>query len=326
MKIKIDHNKLRQFCNAKISYFEKFGDVKQTKNGTTVYIDRGSKVLGVAHRDTVHTKHEKFKAVKNYVMTPRLDDRLGVYLLVDYFLNVEHLKFDVLLTEGEETGRSTAATFDAPKDYNWIFSFDRRGTDVVMYQYETDKLCTLLEKFGFIVGIGSFSDIGVLDHLGVSGFNFGTGYQNEHTDKCFVDLYDTQHMAGKFVNFFNQNKNTKLPYEPVKSNYWFSGYAGNRKGGYSTWTVWHSGRKHTQTYLNEILTWCKICSHYVKEYEYSYKEAMCFDCMKWVFGHVKQDTSTLLYCDHCDDWVADDEFSLVMNMCLLCVELKYGGL
>ncbi|MES2089125.1 MAG: hypothetical protein V4532_03950, partial [Pseudomonadota bacterium] len=39
------------------------------------------------------------------------------------------------------------------KEYNWMIQFDRGGTDVVMYQYETEKLCGLVEDAGARVGV-----------------------------------------------------------------------------------------------------------------------------------------------------------------------------
>ncbi len=51
------------------------------------------------------------------------------------------INVDVLLTTGEEMGQSSAAYFDpGEKKYNWMFQFDRGGTDVVTYDYGDKSL------------------------------------------------------------------------------------------------------------------------------------------------------------------------------------------
>jgi hypothetical protein len=125
------------------------------------------------------------------------------------------VKCDVLLTEGEEMGRSTASDFEAGKKYNWMFSFDRRGTDVVLYDYEDeDDWHDAIQNSSFKIGWGTFSDISSLRHLGVCGMNVGTGYQFEHTDRCHAMLKDTLMMAYKFVNFWMKYKDTMFTYTP----------------------------------------------------------------------------------------------------------------
>jgi len=187
--------------------------------------DNGSSVLAVAHMDiagNIKDKQGIFAMANNVVVSPALDDRLGVFIITK-LLPAFGVLPDILLTTDEEKGASTASFFDAPKDYNWVFSFDRSGADVVMYDYKTTALAQLLGAMGFDVGFGSFSDICWLDHLGVSGFNFGTGYYREHTVKCHAQLNTTIFMVGLFIEFFKEFKDTKFEYTPTY---------GGRYGGY----------------------------------------------------------------------------------------------
>lgn len=172
------------------------------------YKDNGSKVLAVAHLDSVQD-HPTCQVTETeagpLVTSGALDDRLGAYVILDLLPRLG-ITCDWLLTTDEEIGASTASEFgwadDERKPYNWMISFDRGGTDVVMYQYETDLLARMVEDAGARVGIGSFSDICYLDHLGCAGFNWGVGYQDYHGPRSHAWLMDTFRMVGSFVDFY----------------------------------------------------------------------------------------------------------------------------
>lgn len=170
------------------------------------HIDNGSDILAVAHVDYVNLPYH-FYQEGDIVCCPRLDDRLGVWVILD--LLPQLINVDVLLTTNEEIGQSTGQFFKPNKQYNWMFQFDRAGTDVVMYHYETPKLRRILQRNGFRAGRGSFSDISYMD-LGCSGFNFGVGYHLQHTIDCYADLQDTYSMVGKFVKFYDKYKNKEM--------------------------------------------------------------------------------------------------------------------
>jgi hypothetical protein len=175
-----------------IQDFTFLGNTRFTQHGPMIHIDRGSKILAVAHLDWVLWDHPTY--YNQYVCCPQLDDRLGAWVILD-LLPSWGLEYDVLLCDSEEVGNSTAQYFKTEKEYNWMFEFDRSGTETVMYQYEQPRYTKILRDFQFDVGIGSFSDIAYLDELGCAGFNFGTGYYHEHTYRCFADLTDTIGMA-----------------------------------------------------------------------------------------------------------------------------------
>lgn len=169
--------------------------------------DNGSDILAIAHLDTVQadmTCQVVDTASGLLAVSGALDDRLGVYIILEMLPKLG-ITCDWLLTTDEEIAQSTAECFDPPKEYNWMIQFDRGGTDVVMYQYETPELCELVEASGAQVGVGSFSDICLLDHLGCAGFNWGVGYEDYHSARSHAWLEDTFRMVARFVKFHKAN-------------------------------------------------------------------------------------------------------------------------
>lgn len=173
---------------------------------------RNARILGVAHCDWMTGLKQQFAVAtlkdETLIFSPQLDDRIGVYTLL-YLLPSLGVAVDTLLTTDEEIGRSTASEFTTDKQYNWMCEFDRRGTDVVSYQYHDMKEHT--KKF-FTNGYGSFSDISCLDHLGVLGMNVGVAYSGEHTNRCFMVLEDYIDQIVRFVRFYREYKNIRLDY------------------------------------------------------------------------------------------------------------------
>lgn len=206
-------SKLKKRLTDPIESFAKLGDTISTEHGPLTYIDRGANVLAVAHLDFVYW-NPRPKITKQYnnvkiTKCPQLDDRLGAWMALDV-LPRAGIKCDVLLTDSEEIGKSTAQFFDAPKDYNWIMQFDRAGSDVVMYDYEDQESVDILESYGYYVGVGAYTDICYLNHLGCKGFNFGVGYHDQHTKDCYANLSETFDSFRKVQDFYNDYKDTYL--------------------------------------------------------------------------------------------------------------------
>jgi hypothetical protein len=238
---------LKEYCEYDtLDLFESLGKLWNDSERDTnryLYLDRGedSRVLFVAHLDTVNDFWTPIKgkqapkwtkpnyAIKNnkkygdYVQSIALDDRLGVYAGL-YMLPALGINCDVLLTLDEEIGASTAKEFKTSKQYNWIFSFDRHDLNPVLYQYDTDEMRDRLESVGYKISHGTFSDICYLDHLGVSGINFGIGYQNEHSQKCTAYLSDFDYCIDMFVKFYEKYKDEHMPYTPVPKYTAHNGY------------------------------------------------------------------------------------------------------
>ena len=198
--------------------------VHNSKKDKYVFIDGGkdSKILAIAHTDYVKYHNPVMSCNGTRLYCGQLDDRLGVWVITYLLKKVlpVDLPFDILLTDQEESCNSTAKGFNytthKDKQYNWMFEWDRRGTDVVMYDYKTSRMEKLLKKYKFTVGYGSSSDICYLSQLGCVGMNFGVGYHNEHTDKCHVNLADTMTSVRKFIPFYVDNYSTRFRYNKSK--------------------------------------------------------------------------------------------------------------
>jgi hypothetical protein len=207
---------LKKRCLSSEESFSDVGRVIETKDGPLIFKDNGASVLAVAHLDSVITRPAfRVESTKNgvAVYNPELDDRLGVHVILD-MLPTMGIKTDILLTTGEEIGFSTGYWFDQPRQYNWIFSFDRVGTDMVMYNYETAELVnTMIDSYGYRVGMGSFSDISFMEHLECKGFNFGVGYEDYHSDRAHFFPSVTERCVRRFARFYQDYKDVKLPHK-----------------------------------------------------------------------------------------------------------------
>lgn len=209
--------------------------IAMTKDGPYIHIDRGGSILAVCHLDYVKfSQYPKFDYLKGepiFVRAGQLDDRLGLYIITHHLQQYTNIKYDILLTDSEEEGKSTAKDFVPTKEYNWMFSFDREGTDTVLYKYQSDELKSRLEYFGLNVGFGSFSDISFLGHLNIKGMNIGTGYYKSHTMDSYADLEEMDDNVKKFANFIERFHNTKMyhdasmDYQRTYGNYNWSQYS-----------------------------------------------------------------------------------------------------
>lgn len=181
-----------------------------------VYIDNNSPVLAVAHAD-VHSRIEHIirfeKSTSGYgdeqiVKSPYLDDRLGVFTILETLPNLG-IDTDVLITTGEESGQSTANEFseNCARRFNWIVEFDRKGEDVVLYEYSNEEMESELIQARFEIGFGTSSDIMHLKSLGIACFNVGIGYSREHYSDCWADLRILDRQLERFSNFYHRNRN-----------------------------------------------------------------------------------------------------------------------
>lgn len=302
--MKIDYTKLEKICKASIKDFNTIGEELNGINGELYYkSNENNKVLAVAHLDYVADNKAfevmdcTFQGVPDIAtFNGALDDRLGVYAIIELLPKLG-LNYDILLTDNEERGQTTARHFKTNKSYNWMFQFDRRGDGCVMYQYHNKESQELLEGYGFNVQIGSFSDISELGALGCIGFNFGTGYYNEHTKEHFASENVFLSQITKFVKFFNDNKDKKMPYQ-LTDNY---------HGRYVQFNdyEWLDDKPYTyhgefcdlcgQEMPNEFLTltqglelcdscfgesvYCTVCQNICFGYETI--DGVCIDCQDW---------------------------------------------
>ncbi len=220
MRIKdtIDYDIMKEYMLAPVEWFRQMGEVQNTVDGIYIYRNMNSKILGVAHLDSVnaHTHfHINDFAGEDYVFNTHLDDRLGAYILL-HVLPLMGIHTDILLTVGEETHHSTAKYFTSEKQYNWMYSFDRKGTDAVHYRYTLAAWQTAMRKQWSIFH-GSVSDIDYLAHLHCCGVNVGTGYHDEHDLMAYAIMPETISQIGKFMQFYYINRNLWYEHVPPPS-------------------------------------------------------------------------------------------------------------
>jgi len=230
--------------------------------------DNDSRVLAVAHLDTVVARNRRAATFHKtdhgpMVVSGALDDRLGAYVILGLLPRLG-VKCDVLLTVGEELGQSTAGLFIPPKKYDWIIEFDRAGTDVVTYQYDDGPSRRAVEAVGAEIGLGSFSDISYLEHVGVKAFNWGVGYGgNYHSEAGYAYLDDTFAMVAKYLRFHKRNAGTTMhhAYEPVPArigSYW----APERNSAGNCETCLTEGSVDPDTFVCSFCKCCDICGKY----------------------------------------------------------------
>lgn len=209
-KIKVSYEELKKYLTLPTPALLNHLGVKFGKKGY-VYIDNNSKILGVAHLDIVgdiEKSHCDIFKSSGVVFSRALDDRLGVFILMNILPKLG-INLDILLTNYEEIGLSTARYFESSKTYNWLVEWDRGGEDVVVYQYK--KFQKILSEY-FTVGYGTYSDIVELPHLNALGVNIGIGYYNEHTQNCFCDIAQTERQLNRFISFYADNKDKRFEY------------------------------------------------------------------------------------------------------------------
>jgi hypothetical protein len=219
-ELEVDFEKMELVCGTREDYFMDL--VKEvyphavlyepTDGRQLIYVDNKSPLLSVCHLDgTMPATHfyygNHYGSNDMRVFSPFVDDRIGAYIQLHIYPQLG-ITPDLLFTVGEESGESTAQFFNAQKDYNWMFEFDRMGDDVVHYQYTLAPWLDALDKHFLSVSRGAWSDIGHLDHLGCQGVNIGCGYYNYTRPDgwCSMDIMTAQ--CQRFKNFYDEFKDT----------------------------------------------------------------------------------------------------------------------
>jgi len=234
----VDNNRLKNICKRHINWFwRKYAEhiIEDAKGRKCIYIDNGSKVLAVAHMDTVINVRKKFnfntytRSNARIIKCPTLDDRLGVYIITDMLPALLGEKWaDILLTDEEESGSSTSDIFvdkyKDEKEYNWIVEFDRHGGELaktehaVLYNYSINgkEFKAALNSAGFTkLGRGSFTDITTMQDMGVKAFNVAVGYVDNHSTKAFMYPAQTELAVTNFIGFYNTNKEVVFKHDKV---------------------------------------------------------------------------------------------------------------
>lgn len=254
------------------------GEITGPAGAQYAFKDNGAKILAVAHCDTVRTDRH-FEIVRltgeTIVFSAALDDRLGVYTILDLLPRLG-IAVDVLLTENEERGASTARDFVARKEYNWIVEFDRRGETTVTYQF--DGIVKAVARY-FKHDIGTYSDIAEMDSLGCAAFNVGVGYHNEHTGRCYLDLGQYVRQLARFIRFYKSEAHRRFPHEPSEWGYPAFDSFDERCPACGT---------YVQTYIYDGQTGRKICEECGESLP-EFDESDCTCCgqplvLAWTYG------------------------------------------
>lgn len=310
MKIKIDYGRLQLRCTQTEREITEslprgFTEIKGPINSAW-FKDSGpeSTILAVAHMDTVR-KEKYFGFLKipddSIIYSPYLDDRVGVYTVLDMLPKLG-IKCDVLLTTDEETCNTSAKLFTTKKQYNWIVEFDRKGDDVVTYGMASDEMLHALECAKFHLGWGTYSDIVSMTHLQTCAFNVGVGYQNCHSTDAHMSVRDYVKNMKKFVFFYHHNRDVRYPLaiKQHTSRGWdnWDDYDSTRYGGSAKATQLRdrvelnecTGREvHTDSqqcpdcgleldYMGNGFYACWVCD---KEFEYNYDDDTLENTASW---------------------------------------------
>uniref|UniRef100_A0A6M3KQR3 Peptidase n=1 Tax=viral metagenome TaxID=1070528 RepID=A0A6M3KQR3_9ZZZZ len=208
--------KIQEWFESTDKLFERFKDITldyRDKQRRRIFIDRGGKVLLVAHIDTVqypciYGYKGKDTLLPDWIYAAGLDDRLGCWIAWNL---AEELGTDLLLTDLEESMSSTAL-FHTCKDYNWIAEFDREGEDVVTYGMDTPKFLQALNDVTFKLGQGTISDICDL-YTAACCVNIGIGISDSHALYSKADLRIVDRQIARFKAFFAKYKDVQFTQE-----------------------------------------------------------------------------------------------------------------
>ena len=179
-----------------------------------IYGENDNCPLIVCHRDTVadHSGCRPTITIEGDTITSiALDDRLGIAMMLEMI--AAGIRCNYLVTDDEEIGKTTAANYRPTFTPTMLVELDRRGYDCVTYDYRSADWLECLQAEGFTIGSGSFSDICQLEHLNVSGVNFGIGYAREHTDQCNCNLNLVSNRLEEVIYFINRHGQTTWPHE-----------------------------------------------------------------------------------------------------------------
>ena len=197
-------------------------------------------ILGVCHLDYVTAGAVPLVSHGRRVVSCALDDRLGLWCLL-YGLPRAlgggrvgcQVPYDILLTEDEELGASTASAFgndNGVAGYRWLFMFDRAGADCAYYGYDSVKWLAALRGQGWDCERGSYSCIADLEKRGQSGVNFGVGYIGQHTAGCYADCGTVLWQVRRVAEFVRQYGRVNFPHTASRGVDYRGGWYG---GDYS---------------------------------------------------------------------------------------------
>ena len=212
-----------------IRHFRNFVLDKQDFWKRRIFIDRGSKVLFMAHLDTVQTP-KLVSATRHRIYAQGLDDRLGC--MIASKLSLE-LGADLLLTDHEESA-GTTARYHICKDYNWIVEFDRAGEDVVTYDLDSVEFRNAIRGYWHLYP-GMYSDICELK-TETCCMNLGIGYERAHSTDSYVTTKVFNRQIEAFRKFYAEYKDVEFKQD-------YSNFGTNCKTVYGSYELFDDHKK-----------------------------------------------------------------------------------
>lgn len=183
-------------------------DPRIGKRSRHVYVDNGAPYLLVAHIDTVQTPR-----LDSEVTGAGFDDRLGV--AVAHRLVTEWPTwFDLLLTDYEESGGSTAKYFQPSHTYRLVVELDREGEDFVDYGLCDEGTLEDMEEWGFRWGWGTYTDICSMPYVECDKVNVGIGVYGSHSKKSGYRPDELERQLQRLLGYLGVDESAKPIHEP----------------------------------------------------------------------------------------------------------------
>lgn len=223
---RMDQDHLHNTLNTMLSSMYPKDHIVATQNYT--YAIGDIPICLVAHMDTVFTYPPKnifYDREKNVVWSPEglgADDRAGVFAILKIL--AYGYRPHVIFTTDEEIGcigaEILARNVCPFTDCRFLIQLDRaHKKDCVFYYCENYEFQNFIEKYGFDLEIGSFSDISELcPRWGIAGVNLSIGYVNEHSP---LEMLYVSHMfrtIKRVIKILQDTKNDLVPFFEYKSS------------------------------------------------------------------------------------------------------------
>lgn len=233
---KMEDDELHEYV---ISELESNGYIVTNSPKEYVYAvtDELNPIMMVAHMDTVHKDKptDKTLQLKNDVIGSLstglgADDRNGIYAILE--LVKRGFRPQVLFTHGEEIGGlgAKAFTLDFKEPIiktKFMIELDRKGiNECVFYDCGNKKFQSMVQSYGFIKHIGSYSDIDTISKAwDIASVNLSVGYYNAHRNNEYTLFSGIEFTINRVSQILSDESKLKYyEYEEVKYNYSYKNY------------------------------------------------------------------------------------------------------
>lgn len=226
----MDLNLMKQLCNLKTPKLKKYlinflyAEQYQVINSKNFIMAEGDiPICLIAHLDTVFKRTPNmnnffYDSDKDVLWSPGgsgFDDRVGVYCILQILK--KGYKPHIIFTDGEEIGGIGAEELinhyqNPPFDCKALIELDRANSnDAVFYNCDNLEFEKYIEKFGFKIDIGSFTDISIIAPVWkIAAVNCSVGYYLEHSVAEYLKCNETDATINRIVKILL--KHESMPY------------------------------------------------------------------------------------------------------------------